>query len=258
MCWASFASRNQQASSNTTSSYSNRTSNAYELASTHTFISSFLTHYSPWWSSCVPLSTLSAIIRVRRASFVWSSHPEVTAFALRFITPTAARRQPHTGRGPTSFLHREKTVRHVRTSGMPGTTLPHFHRRMPSTPLTSRLNTRAPSSSRSGPLQSRPNSANFARMCDAGLTTSLMSMSSRYADIAFSTISFLLGQHTMLFMICGMTFKPKPNLVTVWNGHKVSSTCTCRWAFLISSNDTFDPFWRHSRNLLAHRFASAV
>ena len=109
MCRASFVGCNQHASSNTVPSFSKRTPNAIELVSTHTFISSPLTHHSPWaGSSCVALSVLSAIIWVRRASLAWSSHPEVTAFALCFITPTAMWSQPHTGRCPQVFCTGKK------------------------------------------------------------------------------------------------------------------------------------------------------
>ena len=71
MCRALFAGHNQHASSNTTLSFSDRTSNANELALTYTFISSSLMHHFPWAGSLyVALSRLSAIIRVSRTSLV--------------------------------------------------------------------------------------------------------------------------------------------------------------------------------------------
>ena len=60
-----------QASTNTVQSFSNRTLNTNELASTQTFTSSPLTHHSLLvGSSCVAFSTLSVIIWVRRASLL--------------------------------------------------------------------------------------------------------------------------------------------------------------------------------------------
>ena len=119
------------------------------------FISSQLTHHSRLaGSTCVALSTLSAIIRVRRASMVAPSWGYRIRPAFYYT---------HCGTNPTthwqvaaSFAYREKILL-VINSGMPGTTLPRLHRRVSSSSLTSRTSTRALSSKLSGSLQSSSN-----------------------------------------------------------------------------------------------------
>ena len=91
MCWASFAGRSQHASSKTTSSRSRSTPFARELASTHTLMSCPVAHHRPGEGSlCVTLAIVYRTICRREASSVVSSHPRVTALALRFIIPVAA------------------------------------------------------------------------------------------------------------------------------------------------------------------------
>ena len=131
-----------------------------------------------------------------------------------------------------------------------------------------RPKTRAPSSKRSGSLQIRPNSASLDLIRDDDTTSSFMYMSSRYADVPSFIVSYCDNTPLMMvFIIWSATFSPKPSLVrqyllpantTVWNGHIVLLTRTCRYAFLRSSRDTLEPCWCHSRSLLAQMAASAV
>ena len=158
MCRASFVGCNQHASSKTTSSCSRTIPVARELASTHILKSCPVAHHRPCEGLlCVTLAIVSRIIYRSGASSVVSSHPWVTALALRFIIPVAARSHPHTARCLISFLHREKIVQRVTTSGTSGITLPRFHHKVPCSPQTSNTSTRAPSSNCSRSLLSSPN-----------------------------------------------------------------------------------------------------
>ena len=270
LMWAaSFVGRNQQASSTAAPSFSNSAPIARELASTHTFSSSPCTHQSPFaGSSCFTLAMVSFTMRTNKSSVVSSSQPLVTALALLFMVPVAARVHPHTGRCPTSFPHREKTARLVKTSGTLGTAVPRPNFKVPSSCRTFRPKTRVPSFKCSGSLQIRPNLTSWDLTRDDDTTSSFLYMSSKYADVPSFIVSFCDNTAlTMVFIIWGATFSPKPSLVrqylllantTVWNGHIVSLTRTCRYAFLRSSRDTLEPSWRHSHSLLAQTSASAV
>ena len=270
LMWAaSFVGCNQQVSSIAAPSFSNSTPIARELASTHTFSSSPCTHQSPFaGSSCFTLAMVSFTMRTNRSSIVSSSQPLVTALVFLFMVPVVAWVHPHTGRCPTSFPHREKTAGLVKTSGTSGTAVPRPHFKVPRSCRTFRPKTWAPSSKRSGSLHIRPNSASCDLTRDDDTTSLFTYMSSRYADVPSFIVSCCDNAAlTMVFIIWGATFSPKPSVVrqyllpantTVWNGHIVSLTWTCRYAFLRSSWDTLEPSWRHSRSLLAQRSASAV
>ena len=136
------------------------------------------------------------------------------ALVLLFMVPVAARVHPHTGRCPTSFPHREKTAHLVKTSGPSGSTVPRPHFKVPNSCRTLRPKTWAPSSTRSGFLQIRPNSASLDFTCDDDITSSFTYMSSKYADVPSFIVSCC--DHTaltMVFIIWGATFSPKPSLV---------------------------------------------
>ena len=82
MCQTLFAGRNQHTSFNTAPSFSNRTPNANELASTYTLIYSSLLHHSPQvGSSCVALSQHFL------HSFGWGGHQFFDRLILRLLHP---------------------------------------------------------------------------------------------------------------------------------------------------------------------------
>ena len=91
-------------------------------------------------------------------SRVSSSHPVVTALALRFTNAAATRSQPHTGRCPVSRPHTEKTARRVSTLGTFGRSPSRRHLSLPRYSQTYTPNTRAPLLSCSGLLQVSRNS----------------------------------------------------------------------------------------------------
>ena len=193
ICWASFSGRSQQASSSTVSCLSNATPIAKELASTQTFSSRPSTHQSPWTgSSHCTESTISDIIRCGKLSFVLSSQPFVTELALLLSTPQATRSQPHTGKCPTSLLHKENSARRVTISGASGTMLPRFHRNLPCSVATANPNTRAPSSNRSVSLHSSPNLARCSLTRVAGIFVDIDVVNVCRCRVAHS---LLLRQH---------------------------------------------------------------
>ena len=101
------------------SSYSTCMAPDSELASTHMFSCWLSMHQSPWaGSSCCTESTVSDTMCWRRVSFVLSSQPFVTKFALLLSIMQATRSQPHIRRCPTSLPHREYCLSCDNTRGV--------------------------------------------------------------------------------------------------------------------------------------------
>ena len=123
------------------------------------------------------------------------------------MVPVATLVHPHTGRCPTSFPHREKATRLVKTSGTSGTVVPRPHFKVPHSCRMFRPKTRAPSSKPSGSLQIRPNSASWDLTRDDDTTSSFTYMSSRYADVP----SFIVSSYdsTALTMVLGCHVQPE-------------------------------------------------
>ena len=244
MCLSASTGRSQLASSIMAPSYSIDTPVARELASTNTVTSWPFAHQSPCAGSvCDDLNIISSSIRRNIGSCVSSSHPIVTAFALRFTNAAATRSQPHTGKCPISRLHAEKTVRRVSTPL-------RRHLSLPCSSQTYTPNTRAPLLS-SGSLQVSPNSSRCVFTWAAEHSLSLTNMSSTYEEVAPLTVSSC--PITTDRMICGATFSPNskrvrqylcPLIFTVWNGHSDLSMWICRYARRRSTISTIAiPSW---------------
>ena len=225
-------------------------------------------HYTTRGAPLCTERKVSDTMHWRRASLVLSSQSFVTELALLLSIPQATWSQPHTGRCPTSLPHKKKTVHRMMMRGMSGTTLPCLHYSLPRSFATASPSTCMPFSNCSGSLHSSPKWARCSLMWVAGVTSSLMKISSMYADVAWLMVaSWASTMLMMAFIIRGVTFKPNPKCVrqyllpsifTVWNGHSDLWTHTWRYAFLMSSRDILEPFCRHSRGLVVQMSALAV
>lgn len=105
---------------------------AKELASTHTVTSRPSKHQSTCAGSfSANLVMMPISIRVRSGSRTSSSQPVITKFACRFIIAVVTWSQPHTGKYPVNFQHREKMLWQVSMLGNGGRSLPWLHCNLP-------------------------------------------------------------------------------------------------------------------------------
>ena len=157
ICSMSFSDRSQQASSRMDPLSSRVTSISSELASTQKGSTFLSMHQLPHTGMCCITLFIVLFIMYHRVTLCTSSsHPDVTEVMCHFMAAAATLNQPHIGKWPTSFPHKEKVLRRVITGGTSRSSLPCCHRRFSPSPLTLSPSTFAPYSSGSGALQTKP------------------------------------------------------------------------------------------------------